>query len=77
MNFSVLMSVYCKDNVDDFKEALKSVTLAQTKKPKQVVIVQDGVVPSAIDEVIEEINNETEGIEITVLKKEKNHIHSL
>lgn len=72
MEFSVLMSVYGKDNADDFKEALKSVTLTQTKKPKQVVIVQDGIVPSSIDEIIDDIKNQTSEIEITVLKKETN-----
>ncbi len=72
MEFSVLMSVYGKDNADDFREALKSVTLTQTKKPKQVVIVQDGIVPSSIDEIIDDIKNQTSEIEITVLKKETN-----
>lgn len=72
MEFSVLMSVYGKDNADDFREALKSVTLTQTKKPKQVVIVQDGIVPSSIDEIIDDIKNQTPEIEITVLKKETN-----
>ena len=72
MEFSVLMSVYGKDNAEDFREALKSVTLTQTKKPKQVVIVQDGIVPSSIDEIIDDIKNRTSEIEITVLKKETN-----
>ena len=72
MEFSVLMSVYGKDNADDFREALKSVTLTQTKKPKQVVIVQDGIVPSSIDEIIDNIKKQTSEIEITVLKKETN-----
>ena len=72
MEFSVLMSVYGKDNAEDFREALKSVTLTQTKKPKQVVIVQDGIVPSSIDEIIDDIKNQTSEIEITVLKKETN-----
>ena len=72
MEFSVLMSVYGKDNAEDFREALKSVTLTQTKKPKQVVIVQDGIVPSSIDEIIDDIKNQASEIEITVLKKETN-----
>lgn len=72
MDFSVVMSVYGKDNADDFKEALESVTIAQTQKPKQVVVVQDGPVPSRIDEVIDEVTAKAEGIEITVLKKDVN-----
>lgn len=72
MDFSVLISVYFKDNVSDFNDALRSVTLSQTRKPKQVVIVQDGVVPKEIDEVIEEVSNEVPEIEFTILKKEQN-----
>ncbi len=72
MDFSVLMSVYCRDNPEDFKAALESVTLSQKVNPKQVVIVQDGVVPSSIDEIIETLQSKVEDIEITVLKKEKN-----
>lgn len=72
MDFSVLMSVYGKDDADDFKAALKSVTLSQTKRPNQVVIVQDGIVSIQIDEIIDEIKNHISEIEITVLKKETN-----
>lgn len=72
MDFSVLMSVYCNDNADDFRMALESVTLAQNLKPKQVVIVQDGAVPTSIDKIIEAVKGKTEETEITVLKKEVN-----
>lgn len=72
MDFSVLMSVYAKDEVEDFNQSLQSVTLAQTQKPKQVVIVQDGVVPSAIDDVIDAISKQAPEIEFSVLKKETN-----
>ena len=72
MDFSVLMSVYCKDNTDDFRTALESVTLTQTLRPKQVVIVQDGVVPPSIDEIIETVKGKAEEIEFTVLKKDTN-----
>ena len=72
MEFSVLMSVYCKDNADDFRTALESVTLAQTLKPKQVVIVQDGVVPTSIDEIIENVKQKAKEVEFSILKKETN-----
>lgn len=72
MDFSVLMSVYGNDNADDFRLALESVTLTQSLKPKQVVIVQDGAVPAAIDKIIETVKGKTEETEITVLKKEVN-----
>jgi len=72
MDISVLMSVYGKDSPEDFKEALESVTLAQTQKPKQVVVVQDGPVPATMDAIIDEIGKNAPEIEITVLKKETN-----
>ena len=72
MKFSVLMSVYGKDSVDAFKIALESVTIAQTQKPAQVVIVQDGPVPSSVDEIISSLQKCAPEIEFTVLKKETN-----
>ena len=38
MKFSVLMSVYGKDNPEYFQTALESVTTDQTVSPAQVVI---------------------------------------
>ena len=72
MKFSVLMSVYGKDNPLDFKTALESVTVLQTLKPAQAVIVQDGPVPAEIDAIIAEVESRAADIEFTVLKKETN-----
>lgn len=72
MNFSVLMSVYRNDNPDHFRLALNSVTLNQTIKPSQVVIVEDGEVDPKIDQIISELDGILSEIEFTVLKKEKN-----
>ena len=72
MDFTVLMSVYGKDDVSDFKIALESVTVNQTMKPKQVVIVQDGVVPVKIDDIIFNFEKQTPEIEYSVVKKETN-----
>lgn len=72
MKFSVLMSVYGKDDADFFGAALESVTIKQSLKPSQVVIVQDGPVLSQIDETIAKIQVQVPGIEFTVVKKEKN-----
>ena len=72
MDFSVLMSVYGKDNVLFFEKALASVTSDQTLKPTQVVIVQDGPVPHEIDEIIASFQKQLRQIEFTVLKKETN-----
>lgn len=72
MDFSVLMSVYNKDNAADFKTALESVTINQKQKPSQVVIVQDGIVPAEFDEIIERVKGMTPETEISVLKKTVN-----
>lgn len=71
MEFSVLISVYEKDNPIFFQMALESVTVNQSVKPNQVVIVQDGAVPEEIDEVIRETEFRMPSIEFTVIKKEK------
>ena len=72
MDFSVLMSVYRNDDPRDFKTALESVTVCQTLQPSQIVIVQDGAVPKAIDKIIDDVKQQAVGIEFTVLKKSKN-----
>ena len=41
MNFSVLMSVYFKENPEFLKESIDSI-LQQTLKPTEIVIVFDG-----------------------------------
>ena len=69
MKFSVLMSVYGKDSAEDFQTALESVTIEQSLRPSQVVIVQDGVVPSVFDEIIEKIKQAMPDIEFSILKK--------
>lgn len=72
IQFSVLMSVYGKDNADFFNQALLSVTEKQTLKPEQVVIVQDGPVSSLIDDYISKAKIKEPTIEFSVLKKEIN-----
>lgn len=72
MEFSVLMSVYKEDNPAFFRTALESVTVNQTLKPKQVVIVQDGVLPAEFDEIIYDVENTAPEIIFTVIKREKN-----
>lgn len=53
VEFSVAMCVYGGDNAEFFYRALESVTDLQTVKPSEVVLVVDGPVPKAIDDVIE------------------------
>lgn len=70
MNYSVLMTVYDKDNPLYFKTALKSM-INQTKIPDEIVIVKDGPVNSNIQSVINDIKNES-SILIKEIQLEKN-----
>lgn len=70
--FSVLMSVYGKDDVAFFKEALLSVSYNQTLKPTQVVVVEDGPVPSEMEDMISEVINMTPECEFTIIRKPVN-----
>lgn len=72
MEFSVLISVYRNDDADFFRLALESVTVHQSTKPAQVVIVQDGAVSEGIDGVIASVQAQLPQMEFTVVKKEKN-----
>lgn len=72
MNFSVLMSVYGKDDPTFFKQALESVTVNQALKPNQVVIILDGPVPDDIRHAIKLLSEDNTDIEFSVVEKEKN-----
>lgn len=51
-NYSVLMSIYCKENPSFAKMAIESM-LKQTIKPEQIVIVKDGELPQELNSVID------------------------
>ena len=50
MQFSVLMSVYRNEKVDFFRQAMDSV-INQTVPPSEIVLVRDGMVYDALQEV--------------------------
>ena len=66
MNFSVLMSVYYKDNPQWLKQAIDSV-LNNTIKPSQIVLVIDGQIPDELEQVINEYRDS-----LDILRLEKN-----
>lgn len=70
--FTVLISVYHKDIPAYFDLALRSVTVEQTLRPNQVVIVEDGPVPVQMEEVINSVKAEVPGIDFTVLRRSEN-----
>lgn len=55
--FSVAMCVYAKDNPKWFDDALASITINQTVKPNEIVLVVDGPIPKEIQEVIYKYEN--------------------
>lgn len=52
MNFSVLISVYKNENPFYLNKALHSIWTNQTKKPDQIVLVQDGTLPVELLDII-------------------------
>ena len=51
-NYSVLMSVYEKENPDYLDQSLKSM-VNQTITPNEIVLVEDGPLNNALNSVIE------------------------
>lgn len=52
MEFSVLIPVCNKEKPENLKEAIKSI-IYQTKKPNQIVVVEDGELSKELNEIIE------------------------
>lgn len=53
ISFSVLMSVYIKENPRYFDRALKSVIDDQILKPNEIVLIKDGPLTEELDRIIE------------------------
>ena len=53
MTFSVLQSVYKKDNPDFLSQSLQSIAL-NTLQPSQIILVKDGLLTPELDSVIAE-----------------------
>lgn len=69
--FTVLTSVYRGDDPDQFKRALTSITRDQELKPNQVVLVQDGPVPDALQDVIDAAS-EIAGMDLDIVRLPEN-----
>jgi glycosyltransferase involved in cell wall biosynthesis len=54
MKFSVLMSIYHKEESEYFDRAMQSIWDEQTVKPDEIILVQDGPLTDALYEVINE-----------------------
>lgn len=51
-SISVLMSIYKNENAIFFNECFKSIWIDQTMKPKQIILIQDGDLPSSLIDII-------------------------
>lgn len=69
--FSVLMSVYQKENINYFKKALDSILVDQILKPDEFVLVIDGPVNDSFNMLIEDYEKKYEKI-LKVYRLEKN-----
>ena len=72
MKFSVLMSIYKKEEPKYFVEALESV-LNQTVMPNEIVIIEDGILTKELQDVIIKYKEKYPDIikKIIILKKTK------
>lgn len=66
--FSVLMSVYKNDKLEFVEEAIESI-INQTRKPDEIVIVEDGPVPEAIQKLLQEYEAKCDYLKIVPLEK--------
>lgn len=57
MNFSVLMSIYYKENSAHFDECMQSVWDTQTLKPSEIILVKDGKLTPVLEQMIEKWKN--------------------
>lgn len=70
MKYSVLMSIYYKENSRYFRLSIDSM-LAQTLKPNEIVIVKDGKLTNELDDVIDYYVSKEPGL-FTIVPLEKN-----
>ena len=62
MNFSVLMSIYCKENPEYFDRAMHSIWDEQTIQPNEIVLVQDGRLTDELYQSIDRWKEKLRGI---------------
>lgn len=58
MNFSVLMSIYSRENPKYLRQAIDSIWKNQILKPSEIVLVKDGPLTRELDEVIDGFEDE-------------------
>ena len=69
MQFSVLMSIYKKENPAYFSECIKSLA-QQTLQPDEIVLIEDGKLTDELERVVSEFQNLCP--QLTVYRYEEN-----
>ena len=65
MEYSVLMTVYEKDNPEYFRKALMSM-VKQTKKADEIVVVKDGPITRELQSVLDDIDKKNPNLIVQV-----------
>lgn len=68
--YSVVMAVYKNDKPEWFIQAFDSITVNQTIKSDDIVIVRDGLVPEDLDKVLDKLEKKHK--ELTIVRLDEN-----
>ena len=71
MTISVLMSTYIKEQPNYLDEAMRSIWTEQTRKPDQIVLVEDGPLPTALYGILSKWQNVI-GDKLTIIENKQN-----
>jgi glycosyltransferase involved in cell wall biosynthesis len=71
-SFALLMTVYAGDRPDHLRTAFTSAVMEQTRRPAQVVLVQDGPISPELSACLEELRAQSP-VEVTFLALERNN----
>lgn len=71
MTISVLMSTYCKEKPEYLDEAMKSIWTDQTRKPDEIILVEDGPLTDELHAVIRNWKNQI-GDAFVIVEKSDN-----
>lgn len=70
--FSVLLSVYYKENPEFLEKSIESIYLGQTLKPDEIILVEDGPLTEELYSTIENLKNHIGKEILKTIKLEKN-----
>lgn len=71
--FTVAMSVYKNDNPQDFRTAVHSIYNIQTICPNEIIIIEDGPIPSTLLKVVQELCDEIPIIKVVPFEVNRGH----